>query len=467
MKRLQIFACLFIVATALSAVVCPNAHAADDDARPVVIVPLVGEIEKGLVHFFNRGIAAATNLNARAFIIHMDTYGGRIDATEEIMQAVSRLSIPTYTFIDTKAISAGAIISSGTRTIYMAPQGQIGAAELRQMSPIPFLGKSSKLDDDTKEKVYSFFRAQVRSACERNNHDYQLFLAMMDDSVVISNVVVSGELLTLTSQEAVTQGLAVAVVNSLGELLEKEGLSSAPLVRIESKSKERIARFLTSMAVSGLLLMLGIGGLFIEIRTPGFGVPGIIGIICLGLFFWGHTVAELSGWVHIALFVSGVVLLIIEIFVIPGFGIAGIVGITFMIAALVLALGDWSSPNLGQELARAVAVLFSAFIGACVLLAVFAKLLPRTPFLNRIFLSQTMNKEDGYSVRDEKKLKRWVGQSGVAQTILRPAGKALINGTLLDVVTLGDFVEKNTKICVITTESNRIVVEPVAGGIES
>jgi membrane-bound serine protease (ClpP class) len=244
-------------------------------------------------------------------------------------------------------------------------------------------------------------------------------------------------------------------------------LSDAPLERVQAKTKEQVARFLTSMLVSGLLLMFGIGGVIIEIRTPGFGVPGIIGILCLGLFFWGHMVAGLSDWFHVALFVSGVFLLLLEIFVIPGFGITGIVGIIFMITALVLALGDWTSPNIGLELASAVSVLFGAIIGAGILLGVVVKYMPKTPFLNKVFLIKTMDKKDGYAVRDEKELKKWLGLTGVARTTLRPAGKALINGTLLDVVTLGDFVEQNTKVRVITTESNRIVVEPVEGGIES
>lgn len=467
MKRLKILVFLGIVVAATAAIPPWSAAAAGSDNRPVVIVPLEGEIEKGLVHFINRGITIATNRNARAFVIHMDTYGGLLQATEEIMQSLSRLSMPTYTYIDTKAVSAGALIASGTRTIYMAPQGQIGAAELVQGSPVPLFGGIKKIDDGMKEKIYSFVRAQVRSACERNGHNYQLFLAMMDENIAISNIVEKGELLTLTSQEAVTQGLAKAVVGSLDEMLALENIVGAPLVQVETKTKEQVARFLTSFAVSGLLLMLGLGGLIIEIRTPGFGVPGIIGIICLGLFFWGHMIAGLSGWFHVALFVSGVVLLLIEVFVIPGFGITGIVGILFMVTALILAIGDWSGPSVGTELAKSAAVVFIAIIGAGIMLGLVVKYIPQTPYLNKLFLSKTMNKEDGYAVRDEKELRRWIGQTGIARTTLRPAGKALINGTLLDVVTLGDFVEKDTKIRVITTESNRIVVEPVEGGIEA
>ena len=433
--------------------------------QPVIVVPVNGEIEDALFRIIERAVIQVTNRDARALILHMDTFGGELKATESIMQLLSRVSVPTYTFVDTKAISAGALICSATKTIYMAPQGQIGDAKVIQMT---LFGSAEAIDDDLREKLESPVRAIVRSACERNGHNYQLFESMMDERVAVSNLVEKGKLLTLTSYEAVTQGLAKAVVRTLDELIDQEGFGDAPLEVVRTKSKEQLARFLASGTVSTLLLLLGLGGLFIELRTPGIGLPGLIGIVCLGLFFWGHMIAGLSGWFHVALFVTGLVLLLIEIFVIPGFGLTGISGIACMLAALVLTIGDWSDKSMiVNELSKSLAIVTGAIAGALVLLALVAKFLPRAPYLNRIFLEKTISSADGYSVRNEADLRQWAGKSGIAKTTLRPAGKAQIEGTLLDVVTMGDYVEKNTPIIVISTESNRIVVEPADGDIKA
>ncbi len=435
------------------------------EGRPIVIVPVNDEIEEGLVHIVRRGIRVAERKRARALVLHMDTYGGKVKAAEEIMQALARVDVPTYTYVDTKAISAGALIAASTKYIYMAPQSQIGDAKLLQMSPIPLLGGAKEVDKAIQEKAYSAVRAMVRSACERNGHDWKLFEAMMHEELAITNVIEEGRLLTLTSNEAVTQGLAVAVVGNLDEMIEKAGLAGAPEILITPHSGERLARFFSSMMISGLLLLFGLGGLFIEVRTPGFGVPGIVGAVCLALFFWGHYTAHLTGWFPIALFVIGVLLLLVEVFVIPGFGVTGMSGIACMAAALILAMldwtpGDWANAPGLTDMTGPVAVVAASIIGALALLFLMAKFMPKTPGVSRVFLAKSMDRKEGYVVRDAEQLHQWIHKSGVAKTTLRPAGKATIDGKLLDVVTLGDFVDPGTRVTVISTESNRIVVEP-------
>ena len=437
---------------------------AKNTEKSVIIVPVNGEIEEGLAHIVQRAVKEAKLNKAAALILDMDTYGGKVQAAESIMQSIARLDIPTYTYVNTKAISAGALISASTKYIYMAPQSQIGDAKIIQMSPIPFLGGAKEIDEGMKEKAYSAVRAIVRSACEKNNHPYELFEAMMDEDIEITNVIAKGKLLTLTASEAVTQKLAIAVSPSLDKMIEMIGLADSPKNFITPRSGEHAARFLSSMMISGLLLILGLGGLFIEIKTPGFGVPGIIGVVCMALFFWGHYTANLTGWFPVAMFIIGIILLVLEIFVIPGFGVPGILGIILMVAALVLTMidwvpGDWSNTPSLNEISAAIAVVASSIVGAIVLIIVVAKFLPKTPGIRGVFLSNKIDKEHGYTAFAEKNYQKWIDKTGVAKTTLRPAGKAVIDGILLDVVSQGDFINKNSQIKVVHVDSNHIVVE--------
>lgn len=432
--------------------------------RPIAyVVDISGEIEQALATIVGRGVDEAEERGARALILHMDTYGGRVNAAEEIMQTLSRATVPTYTYVDTKAISAGALIAASTSAIYMAPQSQIGDAKLISMSPIPLMGGAQEIDESVREKAYSAVRAFVRSGCERHGHPWELFEAMMDESVAISNVIEEGKLLTLTSREAVDLGVAKAIVGSIPALLEEIGLPDARVVTLETRSTEQLARFLNSYVVAGLLLLFGLGGLFIEARTPGIGVPGIVGVVCLVLFFYGHMLAGLSGWLEIALFLTGVALLLIEVFVIPGFGITGILGIACMFLALVLAMIDWvpgSGLPLTDQLMKPVAVVASAVIGSFVLLWMAAKFMPRTPGVSRVFLDKTMRAAEGYVSGDTVAMHGWIGKQGVAKTILRPAGKAMIEGTMLDVITTGEFLPPGTRVRVVSADNNRIMVAP-------
>jgi len=458
---------IFIIIIFLFAVFSFNTakiSAKNFDDFPVIIIPINGEIEEGLAHIVQRGIKEAKLNKAAALIFDMDTYGGKVQAAESIMQSVARLNIPTYTYVNTKAISAGALIAASTKYIYMAPQSQIGDAKMLQMSPVPFLGGAKEIDESIKEKAYSAVRAIVRSACEKNGHSYKLFEAMMDEDIEITNVIDKGKLLTLTASEAVTQKLAVAISPSIDDMIKTIGLANAPQKIIAPRSGEHLARFFSSMMISGLLLILGIGGLFIEIKTPGFGVPGVIGVICMSLFFWGHYTAHLTGWFPVALFVIGLILLILEIFVIPGFGVAGISGIILMVAALILTMidwvpGDWGNTPSLNEISASIAVVAISITGAIALIVISAKFMPKTPGLKGVFLSNKMDKEDGYTAFNEKNYQQWINKTGIAKTTLRPAGKAVIDGELLDVVTQGDFINKNSKIKVVHVDSNHIVVD--------
>ncbi len=241
-------------------------------------------------------------------------------------------------------------------------------------------------------------------------------------------------------------------------------MKDAPVQKIQLSTGEKLSRFFTSSTISGILLLLGIAGLFIEFRTPGIGVPGAVGIICLSLFFWGHYSANISGWIPVILFAIGLLLLLVEIFVIPGFGVAGISGIACIIASLLLAMlewkpGDWSTFPPVEEFAKPLAVIALSFTGALILIGIVSKYLPSAPFVSRLFLSKKMDKKEGYSIHSSFEKSDVEGKTGIAKTTLRPAGKAVIDNHLLDVLTTGDFIQKGSPIKVIKIDGNHIIVE--------
>ncbi|MCX7846878.1 MAG: ATP-dependent Clp protease proteolytic subunit [bacterium] len=456
---LSIWATLAVLCVFCASPLCRAAN-----ERPVVVVPLDGEIEDGLVYVVRRALRLAEQNQARAVILHMDTPGGKVTAMEKIMQELAHAPLPVYTYVDTKALSAGAMIAAATRAIYMAPQSQIGAAMLIQMPALPLGAPPQSLDEGVRAKMLSAYRAMVRSACERNGHRWDLFEAMMDPDIAISNLVEKGALLTLTAQEAVTQRLARAIATSIPHVLELLEMRDAPVIRVKPTGAEQLARFLTSSIVSGLLLALGLAGLFIELRTPGFGLPGTIGLVCLALFFWGHIIAGMSGWLEVALFLIGVILLLVEILLIPGFGITGIIGIILIVAALVLAMLEWS-PGQGfpasSQLFKPVVVVASAFLASIILMVLVARLFPRTPGVSRMFLTYSLERAKAPSTATAPSANTLEGKTGVAKTILRPAGKALIDNVVYDVITDGEFIPAGTPIRVTSCSGNRIVVHPL------
>lgn len=285
----------------------------------------------------------------------------------------------------------------------------------------------------------------------------------LPEGVVLKQICKKGELLTLTSGEAYEFGLASFVADSLEEVLKRYGWEKASVLRIEPTWGERLFRFLSNPLVSGLLLLIGLAGLYFELQTPGFGLPGIVGLIALALFFGAQYVIGLANWADLILILVGVGLLGIEIFVIPGFGITGITGIACIIIGVYLALTRVAIPVYPWDFERLQNAGKTVLIGIfsfSVLVAITWKYLPRTFIFQKISLSHTQKAEAGYTVQMEKEKEDWLGVVGVAETVLRPAGKGRFEGRLLDVVTQGDYIEAGTRIRIVEVQGNRYVVVP-------
>jgi membrane-bound serine protease (ClpP class) len=417
---------------------------------PVVYVaPIEGIIDLGLAPFVDRVLNEATDAGAAAVILEINTFGGRVDAAVVIRDALLNARVRTVAFVNKRAISAGALISLAAEKIVMADGGTIGAATPVQM------GQPGAPAQPVEEKTVSYVRKEFRATAESRKRPPLIAEAMVDADVEIRGLIQKGKLLTLTTEEALKHKLADFRADTIADVLKQFDLAGAEVRRASPNWAENLVRFLTHPIVSSLLITIGMLGIILEIRTPGFGVPGALGIASLALFFWGHWLVQLAGWEELLLVGSGLVLLVLEIFVIPGFGLAGVLGIGALLAGLSLSLigggATW------EFILRAAGrVVFSLLLALVASLAVL-RFLPRLPFGRRLILETGLLAGAGGSSAPESD-RMWLGKSGTALSPLRPAGIAEIEGERVDVVSDGDLIEPGVPIVVTHVDGNRIVV---------
>jgi membrane-bound serine protease (ClpP class) len=432
----------------------------------VVVVPLRGEVAPSLLAFLRRAVKTAESDEASAIIFEMNTYGGRLDTAADIVNALNQTKIPTYTFINTNAGSAGALIAIATQHIYMAPVSAIGAAA-------PILPTGEDLPATAKEKTISYWSALIRGSAIKNGHNPDVAEAFMnkDKEVKIGDRVVhpKGTILTLNAQEATERIndkplFAEGIVDSIAEATKKAGLKGN-IAAIEPTGFEPIACWITALAP--LLLLGGILGAYLEFKIPGVMWPGIISAICFTLFFLGHYLAGLAGWEVVAFFILGIVLVLIEIlFFAHTTIIFGVLGVFLMLTSLLWTMVDrYPGQNFfptGKMLAVPLLNMFIAIVGSVVVIALLARYLPRTSFYRRFALIDS--NPPGPSLAGAPRqfvtaLALSPGMQGTAITILRPSGKARFAEHLVDVVTEGEFIAPQTPVTVIQTDGMRVIVK--------
>jgi len=421
------------------------------NARPVVYVAKIGGmIDLGLAPYVERVLREAQANKATAVVLQINTFGGRVDAAVQIRDALLKSPVQSIAFIDTRAISAGALISLAANAIVMAPGGTIGAA-----TPVQSSGTETK---PTSEKTVSYVRKEFSATAETRGRDKLIAEAMVDSDVVIPGVSDAGKLLTLTTSEALKLGIADFEAATLALALDKLGLKDAEIRETKVNWAEEVVRFLTHPIVSSLLVTVAMLGIIIEIRTPGFGVPGALGLGSLGLFLWGHWLVNLAGWEELMLALGGLVLLLIEAFVLPGFGIAGILGILALAAAIILStVGEGSTV---QTLVIAAGRLGISLAVAMVLSLLMLRFLPRTRFGRQLILETDLDADSGFT-SEPLSDHALVGKIGESMSSLRPAGIAVIDGRRIDVVSDGDYIEPGQPIRVDHVDGNRIVVRRI------
>jgi membrane-bound serine protease (ClpP class) len=419
-------------------------------ARPVVYVaPIEGIIDLGLAPFVRRILHEAVRDEAAAVILEINTFGGRVDAAVLIRDALLQAPVRTVAFINKRAISAGALISLAAENIAMAEGGTIGAA-----TPVT-MDQPGGPAQPVAEKTVSYMRKEFRATAEARRRPPLLAEAMVDADVEIPGVIDKGKLLTLTTVEALQHQVADVRADSREAVLAFLGLAGAD-VRLASQTwAETLVRFLTHPVVSSLLLTVGLLGIIVELRLPGVGAPGILGVTSLALFFWGHWLVQLAGWEELLLVGAGSALLVIEVFITPGFGLLGVLGLMALLGGLGLSLVGVGATWEAMVMATGRVVL-SLLLALAATLAML-RVLPRLPFGRRLVLETAMTADAGYASAPASD-RRWLGQRGRATTPLRPAGLAEFAGERVDVVSDGEFIEPGAPITVIRVDGNRIVV---------
>ena len=432
-----------VLTVAFLLVVAGGAMPAAAQTPLVYRLTVSGVVENGLAPYVIRGLREAAEAHAAAVYLDLDTPGGRIDAAERIADAVRASAVPVYAYVNPRAYSAGALIALSSNGIYMRPGAVLGAA-----TPVDGGGVKAS------EKVVSAMRGEFRALAEARGLDPLIAEAMVDERVEVPGLDDADRLLTLSTNEALRVGYAKAAPAGQAELLAAIALPGARVVSLAPNWAELLVRFLTNPLVSPLLLSLGVLGLVFEIKTGAFGIGGLVSLASLGLFFGASFLVGLAGWEEVILLGIGLVAIAIEVFVLPGFGAAGILGIVALAAAIVLAMIG-SSPS-AADVAQALMVLGASMVITLAVAYAWLRHLPNSGRFGGLFLRGGAHQADGYIAAVPRS--DLVGQDGVAVTDLRPAGTAQIGQERVDVVTEGEYVAQGRAVRVVRSEGYRHVV---------
>ncbi|HBB91449.1 MAG TPA: serine protease [Bacteroidales bacterium] len=424
------------------------------------------QVDKGLWRITKDAFEASREWKADLVIIRMNTYGGLVDMADSIRTKILYYPKPVWVFIDNNAASAGSLISLACDSIFMRPGANIGAATV-----------VNQTGEVVPDKFQSYMRSTMRSTAEAHGKDTlvsgkdttytwrrdpKIAEAMVDPSVYIAGLIDTGKVLTLTTQEAIKWNICEGEANSIEELLEKEGITRYELKRYKLTALERFISFLLSPAIQGILILLIIGGIYFELQSPGIGFPLLVAVIGALFYFAPLYLDGLAEHWEILLFIAGLALLLVEIFVIPGFGVAGISGIVLMVIGLSLSLIrnvklDFSgvqASDIFQAFTLVILSVITAFVGS---VWISSKMLTNSP-LRFLSLQRTQQKSEGF-VAVSQEMMDLAGCTGEAYSILRPAGKVMINGRIYDAVADVSWIPKGSKIIVVRQESSQVYVK--------
>ena len=421
-------------------------------------VPIEGTIDLGLPPFIQRTLEDAESNEATAVIFDINTFGGRVDAATQIKDAILGADILTIAFINRRAISAGALISLSCEKIYMTGGGLIGAATAVDMT-----GKKGS------EKVISFMREEMASTAEKRGRSKEIARGMVDEELTFTHLVIGGDsikvddiegrkdgkLISLTTEQALKYKIADGTAENMEALLDSLGYSSVQTIETTENWSEAIVRFLTNPVVASLLTTFGFLGILFELQSPGWGVPGFVGLACLILSLSASYIAQLATMSDMLFVLTGLALILLEVLVIPGFGIAGLGGIGLMIYGLYLLL----LPDIpvGEEvLGQAMDGFLIGLVGAVIGVVLLAKLMIKTKFWEQLTAPDTQKKEDGYS--NTFGWESLQGETGNADTDLHPSGWVRVKDQRIFVVSEGEFIEEGKEIKILSVDGNRVLV---------
>jgi len=395
----------------------------------------------------------AKDTNADLILIHMNTYGGMLDAADSIRTIILHSQIPVYVFIDNNAASAGALISIACDSIYMRSGANIGAATVVDQTgkPLP-------------DKYQSYMRSMMRSTAEAKGRDPEIAQAMVDPRIYIENISDTGNVLTFTTLEAIKNGYCEGKAENIQEVLNDAGFDNYEIIEQKLTPMDKIIGFLINPMISGILIMIIIGGIYFELQSPGVGFPLVASIIAALLYFAPHYIEGLADNWEILIFIIGVILVAVEIFAIPGFGVAGIAGIMCIIVGLTLSMVenfgfDFIYINYTQLIKAFFIVIIASFLSLILSFYLSKKIFTSTIF-GQLALASTQQVKNGFTSADAQYL-TMIGKTGYAKTILRPAGKVEIEDEIFDATAESGYIDEGEKIKVVRYETAQLFVRKI------
>lgn len=421
--------------------------------KKVLVMEIKDVIDPRMHRYVDLALMEANQIKADIVIIEMDTYGGVLTDAKEIVDKIMHFKNPVWVYINSDAASAGALISIACDSIYMSPGASIGAATVVD-------GEGQKAPD----KYQSYMRSIMRSTAEENGRDPSIAEGMVDESIVIEGVKEEGKIITFSTSEALKHGFCEARVESIEEILERNQVKNYALHKFELGATEKIISIVLNPFISSLLILIIIAGIYFEMQTPGLGFAGLASLVALILYLVPYYLNGLAAnWEIIAFFV-GIGLVGVEIFVLPGFGVAGISGIVLTVGSLFLIMINNDAFDFEfvpmNDLLYALAAAIGGTLGGMILLLVGGSKLPETRFFKHVALTDTQNRSAGYvSLQYTESL---IGKRGTAVTVLRPSGKVMIDDRIYDAYTRGDFIEKGQVIEIISEEGSSLKVKIVS-----
>ncbi|MBF0501622.1 MAG: nodulation protein NfeD [Candidatus Riflebacteria bacterium] len=408
----------------------------------VLVIPVSGEIDSGLSFFLQRMIRRGERENIAALVLEINSNGGLVTAAQEMKDALLKTSIPTVAYIKGRALSAAALVAISCHKIVMEPGSEMGAA-----TPIMLMGSSVQAAE---AKFVSAFRTEFESAAEARHRPRNLAGAMVDkDHESIPGLIKRGEILTFTPESASSHGYCDHIVTSIESAFRQLSINPLPLERIEPTSGETLARWMTNPNVSVILFTAGFWAIILELLVFGWGILGWVGIVLLGLFFGGHLFAYLAGFEAVLLFVIGASLLLLEILVIPGFGLTGVLGILAVCASIIIVFGGIYTAL--HAIAK-ITTLSMVFLVSLFWLA------PKLKLFDRFILKEEMTTEAGFVAVDLNEYDHLLNLEGITVSPLRPSGIVRVGSERFEVVSDGEYVERNVRVTIIAVEGQKIVV---------
>ena len=418
--------------------------------RKVFLMEIKDEIDARTNRYVTLALEEAKAQEATHILIEMNTYGGALYDADEIRTALLQLEIPVYVYINKNAASAGALISIACDSIYMAPGASIGAATV-----------VNQTGEAAPDKYQSYMRSIMRSTAEATGRDPKIAEAMVDQNLVVEGISEAGAVITFSTKEAIEYGFCEGSYNSMDELLEELDLSIASKVAYESSFTEKIISFFINPYISGILILIILGGIYFELQTPGVGFPIIASLIALVLYLVPYYLNGLAENWEILAFMVGLILIGLEIFVIPGFGVFGISGIVLTLGALIFMMLNNNFFDFEfvpeENITKAILTTATALLASIIVMILGGVRLTQTKYFKKIALVDTQNSQEGYSSRFIEK--KFMGKTGIVFSVLRPSGKIEIDGELYDAYTRGEYIDAGEEVEVIEESGTSLRVK--------